>query len=345
MKTSKKIITNSLLIISLLLSISCDKDAEQLSISSKVQPETWVEDGILHFKDADAFNKHMNVFETLTDDEKDSFEASLGYVSQRTIIQMAFDAFEEVKTMEEYMAVYYENQEYFDLIEDNDGTWAKPKQSTGFISSICNVNGLYVIDNYIYKRNKSKTFYSKLEYTKAFLHASINELKNNTNINVFTNRVDRKLKSCPSTIHAIAPKNWGLCKNRRWAYADFYLDYGYIASAQQHAFQLEFYTYGKAGNIFCGKQSYKTILHVEDISCNVTYPRYTNGTWTYPTEEKSMTDYVSATEESAKTSAKTFYYVNTGTSPDLSKFKFNNATITVSSRGTGGVTNTGSCGI
>ena len=175
-KTMKKFNLFVMLAIVVTIFSACQKDeltGEQPQAVASVQekPDVYVENGYLAFKDMNAVDSVINVLSSMTKEEKDTWDAQMGFKSARADFENLFDKYEKLTSKEEFFAFKkkYQDRLTFNDADPEDASIDYP-YSTRYFLPVLNQEGIY------------KVGYSLVKYTKddqiVILDGDMNKLKN-----------------------------------------------------------------------------------------------------------------------------------------------------------------------
>jgi len=157
-KQYKKIIMKSKIYLTAILSLiilltSCEKDKIVTTITQpKLATEYSVEDGILHFSSDSAFIKTIDKLSKMQDDEFDAWEASIGFKSLRTELDLVYDEMDECKDSLSFEKILERNNDILHTVEDA----IVPKIESTTYANFLTREGMYYIETTLYKVQEGK---------------------------------------------------------------------------------------------------------------------------------------------------------------------------------------------
>ncbi|MEE4198555.1 MAG: DUF4848 domain-containing protein, partial [Bacteroidales bacterium] len=163
-KSMKNLILIAMTAVALTIFNGCQKDelgvsqlADEVQPQEVVQPDVYVENGYLAFKDLNALDSLIKVLNTMTPDEINSWENSIGFISARTYYSPIFKESERISSFEEMVAFKekYKNVLKWNKLDSNDYTFDYPFYKTGLVP-VMNKDGIFKIGRSLVKYAKDK---------------------------------------------------------------------------------------------------------------------------------------------------------------------------------------------
>jgi len=240
---------------------SCEKENATEPIDSKpVSSEVIsLKSGALSFETADLFFETSEKLESMTREERDNWELSLGFTSMRKELNTIFDQISKCENKDEVDEIISKNS---DLIKSEDDI-VVPIFKFNAYSAICNREGIYYVEGTIHKVFEDKVVSSddgKIET----LNKALSNLKSATEgVRVFNIIDNTNLKGTQFTTQSslVSTKD-----KRCYFYMRTYLYYCSIGDGNyynQVRFELELYNWKRI--IFNQWTPYKTFCEFKEV--------------------------------------------------------------------------------
>ncbi|MDX9881604.1 MAG: DUF4848 domain-containing protein [Prolixibacteraceae bacterium] len=188
-----------LAVIAMVLTVfnACQKDGleidQKTDLVATEKPDVYLENDYLVFKNMTVVDSVMNLLSKMTRNEKDVWESNFGFKSARVEFEKLFDEYEQLNSMEEFLAFKKRNLEKlkFNNLDPEDCSIDYPFVTT-YLAPVLNANGVCKVGNSLNKFT--------MEDQIVILDGDLKKLKN-----IETYRDDKvvyvfpKLKSTSST--------------------------------------------------------------------------------------------------------------------------------------------------
>lgn len=164
----KKQIYNSVLLTGFfaILLISCEKTKDQKNENLKeIQASIENINGILNFESVDSFFETLGTLNLMTKTEREKWESSKGFVSQRTLYDIFLSELDKVTTESELHNILDKNK---DIISVSPDLEINPLLEFGQYSSIVNKQGYFSVSGILHKVTQEYTFIAKEKNFKGF---------------------------------------------------------------------------------------------------------------------------------------------------------------------------------
>ena len=174
--------------------ISCEKTKDQKNENLKEnQNATENINGILNFKSVDNFYETLSSLDLMTELERQKWESSMGFVSQRTLYNNFLSEMEKVTTESELNNILVTNKNIITVSEDLE---INPALEYGQYPSIVNQQGYFSICGILHKVTQEYTYIAKSQGTMDFDRILIEEGNNSDKLVVIKNVSNGTSKSC-----------------------------------------------------------------------------------------------------------------------------------------------------
>ncbi|WP_430973453.1 DUF4848 domain-containing protein [Sunxiuqinia rutila] len=157
----KKFYLLAMLAIVVTIFSACQKDElidEQLQSVAlgEEKPDVYVENGYLAFKNLNTVDSVMTVLNAMTRDEREAWDARMGFKSAYADFERLFDEYEKLGSQEEFLAFKkkYQNRLTFNDADPTDNSIDYPFISTAF-TPVLNQDGMMKIGKSVYQYTKT----------------------------------------------------------------------------------------------------------------------------------------------------------------------------------------------
>jgi hypothetical protein len=151
----KKLVLFALLATGLTIFNGCQKD-ELVLIDEQpqdvVNPDVYVENGYLAFKDMNTVDSVIQMLGNMTTDEKENWESAMGYQSARSDFDKLFNEYDKLKSYEAFLTFKERNKDrlIFNETDPSDCSIDYP-YATKYFLPILNNKGIYKVGKIITK--------------------------------------------------------------------------------------------------------------------------------------------------------------------------------------------------
>jgi len=192
----KKQIYNSVLLTGFFafLLISCEKAKDQKN-ENLIENQTTIENinGILNFESAESFFETLGSLNLMTKPEREKWESSKGFVSQRALYDIFLSELDKVTTESELNNILNKNKDIVTISSDLE---IKPVLDYGQFSSIVNRQGYFSINGILHKVTQGYTYIAKKQDIKDLDKILVEEGNNSDKLVVIKNVSNVTVKSC-----------------------------------------------------------------------------------------------------------------------------------------------------
>ncbi len=180
--------------------------------------ELVLKNGALSFQTTDAFFETSEKLGTLSDEERQNWENSIGFVSLRTELINIFTQIDEAEDENTVKEIVANNS---DILEFVDGEVCPIIKSNSY-AAIVNRKGIFFVEGVIHKVESGKIAYSEDGNEQTVTNALLGELKSDRkDVNVIEYINSSQSRGCGSIKTAYVEKNKKKCDFRMRTYTEF----------------------------------------------------------------------------------------------------------------------------